>query len=222
MKTLLKIFEENKNKKEAILDNIVKTIKNCNVIDDVEISFSNISNRNAKLNVEIKLNCAWTHTARLEIYKNKTHKFSTSAGGIDNEENYLEELHILTGYLLDFIRNFNYDVFNQLENLEKEITQTRKEIEKAEYNKKLENLKKDLVEVNIDDLIERAEKGEVVEFYTIEGLSLEKNILYKENRRFKLNRRVIAKNKIKDIIKVAYEKNYDKLYIHINMDKIKE
>jgi len=206
MEKLIKKFEEVENKKETILEDLAKNLKNnCGVINDVEISFSNIFNGKTKINVEIKLNCAWTYTARLEIYEDKTHKFSTSAGGIDNEENYLEELHIATGCLLEFVRKFDYNVFTQLNELNLEMKKLREEIAKKDYEQKLNEIKKDLVEIDIDDLIKKAE-NEVVEFYTIEGLYLEKNVLYKENKRFKLNGNMIAKNKIKDVIKEAYKK----------------
>jgi len=203
MEKLYEKIEKLLKEKDNILENIVSDLKDCEVIDDIVVYYTQYFGHNPKIDLEIKLKCGWTNTLRLKIYKNKNYRFSTSSGGINDETKFLEEIHIATGCLLKFVKNFDYNIFDELENLE--IKKLREEIAKKEYEQKLSEIKKDLIEVDIDDLIKKAEK-DVVEFYTLDGLYLERNTLHKENRRFKLNGRVIAKNKIKNVVEVAYEK----------------
>jgi hypothetical protein len=146
--------------------------------------------------IGIQLKCAWTSTVELAVKDKETYKFRTSSGGINNEKDYLIEMHKITGDFIKFINEFDIDgIKKEIENYEDEIYNCNKEFDKLNQELNKLNLMKNFKKADIKELTKKAKDGEVVQFFTLRKSTLKHTLKY-ENNRFKVNNRVIAKSKL--------------------------
>ena len=198
-----KQIEKLQEKEFGILNKLELQLKNCNVIDDTRVDYNDWFT--AHIRFEIKLNCSWGYVLTLNVKEDETYEFSTSNGGLNDSQAYLKELNVATSELLKLVENFDYSIFKELKSISEQVADLRYEYDKIQKEIKIKNLTKDLVEMDIDEMIKDAENGKIVKFLTLTGTSLSTNVLYKEKNRFKINGKVIAKSKIKNTIQKAYK-----------------
>jgi DNA relaxase NicK len=108
-------------------------------------------------------------------------------------------MHLATEDLIKFLEEIDVDKYiKNLEKIDEEIHHLRKERDKLACEVKKAEFLKDKKLVKIDEILERAKKGEIVEFYSDKCFSLDKETLEYYRNRFRLNGYAWGVKRIKD------------------------
>jgi predicted S18 family serine protease len=206
--TLLEInkkIEKLYAKEKYILKMFTGPLNQKEYVEKAVAEFAHWYSESSYVSIRVQLECAWSDTITLEIYKD-THKLKMSSGGIDDDSKYLEQLHNVTGDLLELVKEENQCLIEALESIKKSIDDLSMEQMRVKTEiRRLEGLE-DKKEVNIEDLFKKANEGKEVEFYYFANGYYYKAHLAKRQGKYMIDRTVWGKKEIKEYFGKVYIK----------------
>jgi hypothetical protein len=188
-------------KEDEILRNIEKSLND--EIISARVSYFVWTNA-IKINITPK--SAWTSVIEVIITKDKVIT-NTSSGGWNDETKALEEFTHCFNKLTEFVKNFDRSIIDVLKVNNKKINKVSKEIEELQKEIKINEKAKNYKKVDINELIEKAKNGEVVEFFELTTSNCDvRHVMIYNGRNFKIDNKVIGVKRIPDIFKNIYVK----------------
>jgi len=193
---------DNLFKKEEVILNKIKEQLDDEIMT-VKVSF--YTWRKA-VKIDVQPKSAWTEVIELYILNDKE-ILQTASGGWNDDSKALEEFTYCFNKLSNFVKTFDRNIVVELYSINKEINKVNKEIKEVETQIKIKQKEKNYKKADINELIEKAKNGEVVEFFTItENGYEERNVMFYNGKNFRVNNRVIGVKRIPNMFPTVYVK----------------